>query len=36
MDNYELAYRGNVKEFEDSILYNLESERSVEHVKFFR
>lgn len=29
MDNYELAYRGNVKEFEDSILYNLESERQI-------
>lgn len=29
MDKYELAYRGNVKEFEDSILHNLESERQI-------
>ena len=29
MDNYELAYRGNVKEFENAILHNLEAERQI-------
>lgn len=27
MDKFELAYKGNVKEFENAILHNLESER---------